>query len=164
MRRLLLVALALSAAAPLAAQAQKSVPPFTGHWHLSLQRSKVEAAHPPLASEVVIRYDGVTWHFERTHHFAKGPDNARSFDLKVDAKTDLVENRDPLIFRSRIHRDGTAIVLVQNIAAPTGERATNTVRYSLTNHGQILIADEHEVTPAGNETNHWVFDREPNQH
>ena len=60
MKHLALWLLTLTTLAP--AQ-NKTIPPFTGTWTLDLHRSTFEGkAHPPIAAEVVIRYDGTHWH------------------------------------------------------------------------------------------------------
>lgn len=41
---------------------------------------------------------------------------------------------------------------------------TNTVRYTLSENGQMLTEDEREVAPDSNEHNVWVLKREPTRH
>ena len=143
-------------------QAEK-LPPFSGTWVLNMQRSKVEAAHPPASGEAVILYDGKTWHFKRTHKSAAGKVDVWSIDLVVGSPEFHVEKDGPLVFLSRMFRDGDSLVLTEDITASDGQKAKNTVRYSLEDHGNTLIEDEKEETPAGNETNRWILERKKNQ-
>ena len=80
-------------------------------------------------------------------------------DLIVDSPKPLVVKNGPVTFYSRITRDGNALILKQDIVADTGEKATNTVRYTLEDSGKTLVEFEQEVTPEGNETNRWVSTR-----
>ena len=144
-------------------QAEKLPPPFSGTWVLNMERSKVEAAHPPVSGEAVIRYDGKTWHFKRTHRSTAGKVDVWSIDLVVGSPKFHVEKDGPYVFHTRMFRDGDSLVLAENITASDGQMGRNTVRYSLEDNGSTLIADEKEETPVGNETNRWVFERRKNQ-
>ena len=148
------------------AQAQKNtVPPFSGTWTLNISRSSfVGKAHPPVAATVVIRYDGTNWHRWRSHTAPDGKVDAHGMDLIVDSATPLVVKNGAVTLYSRIHRDGDALILTQDIVADTGEKATNTVRYSLEDDGNTLIEFEQEKTPDGNETNRWVSTRAEEPH
>jgi hypothetical protein len=138
----------------------KPIPPFTGTWTLDLHRSTFEGkAHPPIAAEVVIRYDGTHWHRWRSHTAANGKVDAHAQDLIVDAPKPVVVKDGPVTSYSRITRDGDALILKEDFVANTGEKATNTVRYTLEDSGKTLIEFEQEVTPEGNETNRWVSTR-----
>ena len=128
-----------------------------------MERSKVEAAHPPVSGETVILYDGKTWHFKRAHRNAAGKVDTWSIDLVVGSPTFHVEKDGPLLYRSRMYRDGAALVLAEDITASDGQKAKNTVRYTLEDDGNTLIESEKEETPAGNETNRWVLERKTNQ-
>ena len=144
----------------LAPAQNKTIPPFTGTWTLDLHRSTFEGkAHPPIAAEVVIRYDGTHWHRWRSHTAPDGKVDAHATDLIVDDPKPQVVKNGPVTTYSRITRDGNALILHQDIVADTGEKATNTVRYTLEDNGKTLIEFEQEVTPEGNETNRWVSTR-----
>lgn len=157
MKHLTLWLLALTTFAP--AQ-NKTIPPFTGTWTLDLHRSTFEGkAHPPIAAEVVIRYDGTHWHRWRSHTAPDGKVDAHAVDLIVDSPKPLVIKAGPVTFYSRIHREGEALVLTEDLVANTGKKATNTVRYTLEDSGRTLIEFEEEKTPEGNETNRWVSTR-----
>ena len=56
-----------------------------------MQRGKLEAAHRPVSSEAVIRYDGKTWHFKRTHRYDAGKVDVWSIDLVVSSPKFHVE-------------------------------------------------------------------------
>jgi hypothetical protein len=98
-------------------QAEKLPPPFSGTWVLNMQRSKVEAAHPPASGEAVIRYDGKTWHFKRTHRNDAGKADVWSIDLVVGSPKFHVEKDGPYVFRSQMFRDGDSLVLTENITS-----------------------------------------------
>jgi hypothetical protein len=136
------------------------IPAFTGSWTLDLHRTTFEGKpHPPIAGEIVIHYDGIRWHRWRSYTSASGKANTRAIDLIVDSSEPLVVKTDSDTSYSRIHRDGDALVLTQEFVAKNGDKASNTVRYSLEDHGNTLVEAEHEETPAGNETNRWVSTR-----
>jgi hypothetical protein len=141
------------------AEAKKLAPEYSGTWVFSVQRSKLETKHPPVSTEAVIRYDGKTWHFKRTHRYDTGKVNVWSIDLVVGSSKSHVEKEGPYVYRSRMFRDGDALVLAQEITASNGEKGKNTVRYHVEDNENTLIADEREETPVGNETNRWVFER-----
>ena len=123
---------------------------FTGTWTLDHHRSTfVGMAHPPIAAEVVIRYDGTHWHRWRSHTAPDGKVDAHAVDLIVDSPKPLIVKDGPYTFYSRITRDGDALVLKEDIVANTGEKATNTVRYTLEDNNQTLVEFEQEVTPEG---------------
>jgi len=161
MKHLALCLLALTTLTPAQNKTQpKTIPPFTGTWTLDLHRSTFEGkAHPPIAAEVVIRYDGTHWHRWRSHTAPDGKVDAHAVDLIVDSPKPLVIKDGPITFYSRITHDGDALVLKEDIVANTGEKATNTVRYTLEDNGKTLVEFEQEVTPEGNETNRWVSTR-----
>jgi len=52
-----------------------------------------------------------------------------------------------------MYRDGDALVPAEDITANDGQKAKNTVRYSLEDNANTLVELEKEETPAGNETN-----------
>jgi hypothetical protein len=150
----------LLAITTLAPAQNKTVPPFTGTWTLDLHRTTfVGKPHPPIAAKVIIRYDGTHWYRWRSHTGPDGKVDAHSMKLIVDSAKPLVVKDGPVTFYSYIRRDGDALVLNQDIVANTGEKATNTVRYTLEDSGNTLVEFEQEVTPAGNETNRWVSTR-----
>jgi hypothetical protein len=58
-------------------------------------------------------------------------------------------------------RDGSALVLNEELRADSGEHGTNAMRYTLSDNGQMLTEDEREVLPDSNEHNVSVLSREP---
>lgn len=142
---------------------QEAAPPFTGVWTLNLQRSSIEAKHPPIASTARNRFDGQVWRLSRTHRYQQGKSDTWTTMLVVGSSKDRIERDPPLTSRSRMTRDGNALVLSEDFAADSGDKATNTVRYSLTDGGNTLVEDEREVTPDGSEHNVWVLERQANR-
>ena len=134
---------------------------FTGVWKLDLHLSKLETKHPPSTSTAKIRYDGKVWHFSRTHHFPDGQVDTWSTTMIVDSKKPRIQRFSPITSTSRITRDGNALFLNEELRADSGEHGTNTVRYTLSDNGQLLTEDEHEVSPDSNEHNIWVLKRVP---
>jgi len=159
MKTVVRLALGLLLGGSLASAQSTGIPPFSGTWMLNMSRSKLEAAHPPVSGDAIISYDGRIWHFKRTHKNAAGKADTWSIDLVVGSREFHVEKDGPLVFHSRMHRDGDALVLVEDITASDGQKAKNTVRYTLEDDGNTLIEFEKEETPAGNETNRWVLER-----
>lgn len=162
MKKVGLLGLGLLLTGSLASAQNGTIPPFSGTWILKIQRSKVEAAHPPVSGEAIILYDGKMWHFKRTHKNATGKLDTWSIDLVVGSPKFHVEKDGPLVFHSRMYRSGDALVLEEDIVASDGQKAKNTVFYTLEDNGNTLIESEKEETPAGNETNRWVLERKTN--
>jgi hypothetical protein len=142
-----------------ALSAQTSVPAYSGVWKLDLKRSRIEAKNPPSSSITTIQYDGKIWNFSRTHHFLHKPADTWTTSMVVDAKQPRVSHEDGLTTSSRVTREGGEVVLHETYVADTGEKATNTVHYRLTDGGSTLIEDEQEVTSEGNEHNMWILKR-----
>jgi hypothetical protein len=94
---------------------------------------------------------------------ATGKVDTWSIVLVVGSPKFHVEKDGPLVFHSRMYRDGDALVLAEDITASDGQKAKNTVRYTLEDDGNTLVESEKEETPAGNETNRWVLERKTNQ-
>ncbi|CAN5423760.1 hypothetical protein BH10ACI4_BH10ACI4_05660 [soil metagenome] len=133
------------------------IPSFSGSWTLDLHRSTFEGKpHPPIAGEIVIRYDGTHWHRWRSYTSPNGKVDARAVDLIVDEPKPLVVKNASDTSYTTMRREGEALVLRQDFVSNAGEKASNTVRYTLEDHGNTLVESEHEETPAGNETNRWV--------
>jgi hypothetical protein len=132
---------------------------FSGNWRLNLQKSRLQVEHPPVASRARIEYDGVTWHYTRTHDYAARKPETWAIVLKVGAAEAQVEKDGPLTFRSKMKRDGDALVLTEEITASNGQTARNVARYSVADGGRTLVELEQVVTPSRKETNRWVFER-----
>lgn len=79
--------------------------------------------------------------------------------MVVDSREDRIARDPPLTIRARVTREGDVIILTEEYTADTGEKASNNVRYSVTNDGSTLVEDEREVTPDGNEHNVWILKR-----
>jgi hypothetical protein len=151
----------IMAAAYAIACGQNGLPAFTGTWKLDLHLSKLETKSPPIASTAKISYDGKVWHFSRTHHFPDGKADTWSTTMIVDSKKPRIQRFPPITSTSRMTRDGSPLVLNEELRADSEEHGTNTVRYTLSEDGQTLTEDEREGSPDGNEHNVWILKREP---
>jgi hypothetical protein len=135
--------------------------PFTGTWKLNSSKSNLETPTPPTTSTVHITFNETHWHYERTHEYSARKPEIFSIDLDLNASQPHVEKDGPFTFASRLTREGATLVLHEVITASNGQKATNTIRYTLTNNAQTLTELEHKQTPSHEETNRWVFDRIP---
>ena len=133
--------------ASLRASAQPPIPAFTGVWELDMQASKVEAKHPPISSTATVQFDGEVWHFTRTHRYANKKTDTWSNTLVVGSGKDRVHRDPPLTIRARMTRAGETLILHEDYTADTGEKATNTVRYSLRDGGNTLVEGASNLNP-----------------
>ena len=154
--RLALTALFLFAATLLPAQ---NSPAFTGTWKLNSTKSKLQTSISPSTSTVTITFNGTHWHYQRTHEYSARKPESFYIDLDLNAPNPHIENDGPFTFASRLTREGATLVLYQDITASNGQKATSTIRYTLSSNAQTLTELEHKQTPSHEETNRWVFDR-----
>jgi hypothetical protein len=142
--------------------ASAKLPEFSGIWNLNMRESKIQTGRPSGLGQMVIAYDGKTW---KLKHIRRNNDGLVSdtwdITLVVGSTTLHVEREEPLTFRSRIYRDGDAMVLLEYVRTDRGQTTRNTVRYTLENDGMTLVEDERSVSVLGTERNHWVLDRVP---
>ncbi len=155
--RLALPTLALLLAASLLPAQPAS--PFTGTWKLNPAKSKLETPNPPSTSVVTITFNGTRWHYQRKHEYSARKPEIFSIDLDLNATTPHIEKDGPFTFASKLTRQGATLVLHEDISASNGQKATSTIRYTLSNSAQTLTELEHKQTPSHSETNRWVFDR-----
>ena len=154
--RLAFTTLVLFAATLLPAQPPS---PFTGAWKLNPAKSKLQTPNPPNTSTVTITFNGTHWHYQRTHEYSARKPETFSIDLDLNAPKPHIEKDGPFTYSSRLTREGSTLVLHEDITASNGQEATSTIRYTLSNNTQTLTELEEKHTPSHNETNRWVFDR-----
>jgi hypothetical protein len=141
------------------AVAQRSDRPnFTGTWIFNPQTSSLEIP-PPSASTFHIEHDEPHFHLSRTHVF-NGKSDTWNIDLVTDGKHEVIERNSHYTARTRMYWEGRSLVLDMKMETKNGERASNFVRYSLTDDGKTLIALEHYQDSTEKHLNKWVFDKE----
>ncbi len=139
------------------------VPAFSGTWNLNLRRSVVQGGRPDGGSQAVIEYDGRVWRLRHVHSNRYGQvEDTWDTKLMVGSKVFQVarDKETPLTFRSRIRRDGEAMVLDQLVTMAKGGRARNTIRYTLEDGGNTLVEVETSMGVMGKEVNRWVLERD----
>jgi hypothetical protein len=139
----------------------QTLPPFSGTWLLNLSRSKVSSERPTGTSRAVIQYDGKNWRYIHIHwNRYDQQEDKWQVRLLVGSSAYHVEKEEPLTFRSRISRQGDAMVLSEYLRTDKGQRAHTTTRYTLADGGNTLIEDERTEGPLGPVINRWVLERE----
>jgi hypothetical protein len=154
-------AFSLASAQGKAAAAKATLPPFSGTWTLNLKRSKIEGDKPIGVNQAVIEYDGKTWHYIHTHRNRYDQlSDTWQVTLVVGSPVYHVEQEEPLTFRSRIFRQGDAMVMLEHVKTDRGQRTTNMFRYTLEDGGNTLVEVDKVKGPLGTETNRYVLERE----
>ena len=146
---------------PAAAAANQPLPPFSGTWVLNLKRSRIEGPRVGGISQAVIEYDGKTWHYIHSHmeDALSLPDTWQT-TLVVNSPTLHVYKEEPLTFRTRMYRQGSALVLLEDVRTDKGQRTTTTTRYTLEDDNNTLVETERSKGPIGTETTVWVLERQ----
>ena len=147
--------------APASAASNQKLPTFSGTWVLNTKRSKIEGPRVGGISQAVIEYDGKTWHYIHSHmeNTLSLPDTWQT-TMVVGSPVFHVYKEEPLTFRTRIYRQGSALVLLEYVRTDKGQRITTTTRYTLEDDDNTLIETEKSVGPLGTETNRWVLERQ----
>jgi hypothetical protein len=137
------------------------LPPFSGTWILNLKHSRIEGDRPAGTSKAIIQYDGKNWRYIHMH-IDDDDQIPQSWEtrLVVGSPVFHVEHERPLTFRSRIARQGDALVMTEYVRTDRGQQTSNTVRYTLEDDGNTLIELEQQKGPLGTETNRWVLERQ----
>ena len=131
-------------------------PNFTGTWHLSLSKSRLEIPAPAATTFIVDHRDRV-FRLTRTHIYGDQSDT-----LTFEFTTDGREHRRlqaGLETRARMRWDGASLV-VQMQFNRNGEEGSEMVRYELADDGRTFIASESLRTATHQHNNVWVFDKE----
>lgn len=143
------------------AASTRPLPPFSGTWILNLDRSTIEGERPGGINKAIIQYDGKHWHYSHSHVDTHEDDsNLWQVSLIVGSPTLHVEREPPLTFRSRIFRQGDALVMTETIRVDNGQHTSSTIRYTLEDNGNTLVELETQKGPLGTQTNRYVLERE----
>ena len=131
-------------------------PNFTGTWSFNRTQSVLQIPAPD-ATTFIIEHREPNLHLSRTHVVGERHDSI-SLDLTTDGQEIQRELGDGLQFRGRAYWDGDALVFDTSLNR-AGEEARNLVRYTLTNDGATLRAEEHLRSSSLNYDNVWILDR-----
>jgi hypothetical protein len=133
----------------LVAQEQGPHPNFTGIWKLDARRSTLDA-QPPDSVTLYIHQNDPDFHLRRIE-VLNGKSFAWSFHGRTDGKTLEQKGRDG-IKSTHMYWQGSQLVLEWKSNDKHGEQQ-KTVRYSLSDGGKTLIAQELD----NNREIRWVF-------
>jgi hypothetical protein len=151
----LLRVLALNALACASLSSGPSRPTFTGTWVLNLAKSHLEVP-PPDSTIFVIRHREPIVRIFRTHARAGSLDTV-TITLRTDSSRVDGELRGATSI-SRAWWEGSELVFA--LALSRGDqRASQVVRYSLSDQGRTFTAVEDVDAGAASHVNRWVFDR-----
>ena len=131
-------------------------PDFSGRWEFSPSKSSLQIPAPD-STTFVIEHNEPRFHLTRTHVFG-GNSDTFSLELTTDGKPVEV-NHAGLSIRASLRWEGVTLVFDSTLDR-NGERATNTVRYRLSEDDQVFLADERFRSEGLNYDNRWVFDRQ----
>ena len=134
----------------LAASAQDAAHPnFTGIWKLDPHRSTLDGQAPDSAT-LYIHQNDPDFHLRRTE-VHRGKSTAWSVHGRTDGKTLELKSREGTK-RTHMYWQGSQLVLEWKNDDKHGE-SRKTVRYSLSDGGKTLVAQENE----NNRETKWVF-------
>jgi hypothetical protein len=153
----LLLCIALLVGLQILAAQDVRKPNFTGTWIFNPQRSTIQGSAPS-ASTFYIKHDEPNFHLSRTHVF-NGKSDTWSIDLITDGKHEVTEHNSYYTARTRMYWEGSSLVLDMKMVTKEGEKATNLVKYSLSDDGETFIALEHYKDSTEEHLNKWVFDK-----
>ena len=136
---------------------QSAKPNFTGTWNWAPTKSLFQTRGPD-SSVFIISHDDPSWKVERTH-VSGGETNHRLTESMTDGiltttKVGLTETVRTLAW------DGNSLVLRFSESRNGESISEGEVRYSLSDDGQTLTADERATNEIGFYRNIWVFVRE----
>lgn len=133
-----------------------SKPDFTGAWKLNPAKSKLEIT-PPDSSMFYIDHREPRFHLKRTHVF-DGKPNTWGIELIVGGP-EVVQNEGTAYFHVRLRWEDD-VLLFDSYWIDGDAKATNLVRYTLSQDGAVFTADERVTAPDMHHHNIWVFDRD----
>ena len=131
-------------------------PNFTGTWKFNSSKSVLQIPGPD-ATVFAIDHREPLFRLSRTH-VVEGKSDTLELDLTTDGKEVIGEQGD-LRFCSRAYWDGETLVFQSNVVQ-RGEAGANTVRYTLSDTRNSLLAEERLRGKNINSDNKWVLDRE----
>jgi hypothetical protein len=131
-------------------------PNFSGTWEFNSSRSTLEIPAPD-STTIVIEHNEPDFHLKRTHVFGRNSDTF-SLEPKTDGKT-VELNHDGLVIRASLQWDDLTLVFDTTLNR-NAKPATNSVRYKLSDDGQVLLAEERFRSDSLNYDNRWAFDRQ----
>jgi hypothetical protein len=131
-------------------------PDFTGTWKFNPSKSLLQILAPD-ATEFVIDHREPLFRLSRTH-VVGGKSDALKLELTTDGN-EITGDHGELHFRSRIYWNGETLVFETNVVQ-RGETGVNTVRYTLSDTRDSILAEERFRSKNTNYDNKWVLDRE----
>lgn len=134
----------------LLAAAQDAHPNFTGIWKLDAQRSSLDEKAPQSVTLYIHQHDP-DFHVRRTQ-VEHGKSSAWSAHGRTDGKTLETKTKEGMQ-QTHMYWQGSQLVLELQDRNKHGMENHKTVRYSLSDSGNTLIAQEKE----NNHENRWVF-------
>lgn len=151
-RRTFVWILLLLVCAPCFALGQDSHPNFTGIWKLDTNRSSL-GNQPPESATLYIHQNDPDFHFRRTETL-HGKSTAWSFHARTDGKR-LEQKSKEGIRSTQMYWQGSQLVLEWQNAEKSGAQQKKTVRYTLSDGGKTLVAQEND----NNRETRWVFSK-----
>ncbi|MBN1273208.1 MAG: hypothetical protein JXB26_13155 [Candidatus Aminicenantes bacterium] len=131
-------------------------PDFSGKWILNKQKSKLNIKR--IESGVIsLDHQEPNFHFHRLFIIA-GNEYSYLYDLTTDGREKITEE-DGETLHSRLYWEEDSLILDVHIISKRGE-ATNKVKYTLTDEGKTLVAEEQFRGPRLSYDNLWVLDKE----
>jgi hypothetical protein len=130
-------------------------PDLSGTWRLNHGKSTLQIAAPD-DSVFVIDHREPTLHLERTH-VAGGRRDIFAIQLVTDGSETVLDSGG-LRLRARVFWEGETLVLDSHVARG-GEEGSNHVRYSLSEDGETLVAEERFRSASVNYDNVWWLDK-----
>jgi hypothetical protein len=149
--------LALPLLFTLSIEAQQK-PDFSGDYVLSKARSALSADYAAL-EQATVRVVHREPAFAMHRVFKEGgKDDVLDMEVKTDGQETVTRAGARAEYR-RAYWDGPALVVSTRIVIPQGE-AINVVRYTLTDGGRTLQADEQFRAPKRQYDNRWIFEKQ----
>ena len=139
------------------ADERSAKPNFTGTWNWVPTKSLFQTRGPD-SSVVTIWHDDPVWKFERTH-VSGGEPNHRLTESTIDGIPITTKSGLAEIVRT-LAWDGDSVVRRFSESRNGESISDGEVRYSLSDDGQTLTADERATNEIGTYRDIWVFVRE----
>ena len=137
---------------------EEEKPNLSGTWIFNPTKSSLQIP-PPTSQMFVIQHHDPHFHLTRTL-VLDGKSNTWSIDILTDGKQEVVEHMGNNTISTRAFWTGSSLVIDMTISYPSGDKASNLVKYSLENNGKTFIALEYFNSSSGEHVNKWVCDKE----